>query len=176
LAVGNIKKHKNLQSLIAAFHSIQGSMPHDLVIVGKQDGFMNSETALTNISTLMDGRVRFTGHISDQELRWYYQNAEALIFPSFYEGFGYPLVEAMSERCPIACSDVSSLPEVAAGSALLFNPFDVQAIAAALVRITTDQNLRTNLVASGLERVKYFQGESCAEQTASVINRMLEGS
>jgi glycosyltransferase involved in cell wall biosynthesis len=176
LAVGNIKKHKNLQSLIAAFESIQGILPHRLVIVGKQDGFRNSEMALTNASTLMGGRVRFTGHITDQELRWYYQNAEALIFPSIYEGFGYPLVEAMAERCPIACSNLSSLPEVTAGSALLFDPFDVQDIAAALLRIATDQDLRTTLIESGLERVKHFQGESCAEQTAAVINRVFESS
>ena len=176
LAVGNIKKHKNLQFLIAAFQSIQGSIPHDLVIVGKQDGFMNSETALTNISALMDGRVRFTGYITDSELRRYYQNADALIFPSIYEGFGYQLVEAMAEKCPVACSNVSSLPEVAAGSALLFDPFDVQAIATALVGIATDQCLRTTLVESGLERVKHFRGESCAEQTAAVINRVLESS
>ncbi len=115
LAVGNVKKHKNLPRLIAAFAGVRSQISHDLIVVGKREGFLNSETLSPSISADLDGRVRFTGQVTDQELRAYYRNATALIFPSVYEGFGFPLVEAMAEGCPIACSNVASLPEVAGG-------------------------------------------------------------
>jgi O-antigen biosynthesis alpha-1,2-mannosyltransferase len=118
--------------------------------------------------------VRFTGHVSDLELQRYYKEAGALIFPSFYEGFGFPLVEAMLAGCPIACSNVSSLPEVAGDAALLFNPFSVEDIAGALSRIATDTALRSALVERGRHRVKQYAGDSCAERTAAVINFLSE--
>jgi glycosyltransferase involved in cell wall biosynthesis len=173
LAVGNIKKHKNLKLLIAAFESVCNQIPHRLVVVGKQNGFLNSETELSGASTLLDGRVRFTGHISEQELGRYYRHADALIFPSIYEGFGYPLVEAMAHGCPVACSNVSSLPEVAGDAALLFNPFRAEDIAVAIMMLATDEGLRTMLKERGLKRAEAFRGRDRVEKTAAVINRIL---
>jgi glycosyltransferase involved in cell wall biosynthesis len=176
LAVGNIKKHKNLKVLIAAFESIQNRIPHRLIIVGKQEGFLNPETDLIRESTLLGGRVQFTGHISEQALHNYYRNADALVLPSFYEGFGYPIVEAMALGCPVVCSNVSSLPEVAGDAALLFDPFSMDAIANALVMIACDGELRTTLIERGQKRVEGFFNDKCAEKTASLINRLLEDS
>jgi glycosyltransferase involved in cell wall biosynthesis len=171
LTVGNIKKHKNLASLIAAYNEIRNLITDDLVIVGKREGFLNSETGLL---ADRDGRVRFTGQISDQELKVYYRNATALIFPSFYEGFGFPLVEAMAEGCPIACSNVASLPEVAGNAALFFDPFNVEDMSQALLQIATDARLRDALREQGRRRVLRFVGNTCAELTAATINRLLE--
>jgi glycosyltransferase involved in cell wall biosynthesis len=174
LTVGNIKKHKNLPRLIAAYDRIKNQIPHDLIVVGKQDGFRNSETDFRAVLTDLGGRVRFTGHVSDLDLQRYYKEAEALIFPSFYEGFGFPLVEAMLAGCPIACSNVSSLPEVAGEAALLFDPFNVEDVASALLRIATDAALRSALVERGRHRVKQYVGDLCAEHTAAVINSSSE--
>jgi glycosyltransferase involved in cell wall biosynthesis len=173
LAVGNVKKHKNLLALITAFGSIRNRIHHDLMIVGKQEGFLNAESALVNASVLMDGRVRFTGHVSDTELLDYYRNATALIFPSYYEGFGFPILEAMAQGCPVACSRAASLPEVAGEAALYFDPFDVNSIAEALLSIVTDTNLRLRLVNAGLKQKEKFRASICAEKTTEVINAFL---
>jgi glycosyltransferase involved in cell wall biosynthesis len=174
LTVGNVKKHKNLLRLIAAYKEIRNLITHDLVIVGKREGFLNSETQLQAVSADRDERIRFTGQISDQELKVYYRNATALIFPSFYEGFGFPLVEAMAEGCPIACSNVASLPEVAGNAALFFNPFSVEDMSQALLQIARDATLRNALTEQGRRRILRFVGNTCAELTAATINRLLE--
>lgn len=174
LAVGSVKKHKNLPRLIAAFSGVRNQIPHDLIIVGKQHGFLNSETQLQSISEALNGRVRFTGHVTDQQLTFYYRNATAIIFPSLYEGFGFPLVEAMAEGCPIACSNISSLPEVAGDAALLFDPYNVEDIGRALLQIATEPTLRSMLAERGRERIRRFVGTTCAEVTAATINRLLE--
>ncbi|WP_420240133.1 glycosyltransferase family 4 protein (plasmid) [Telmatobacter bradus] len=174
LAVGNVKKHKNLLRLIAAFKLVSDKIPHNLILVGRQDGFMNAETQLGNVSTSLSGRVQFTGHVTDQELRIFYRNASALVFPSLYEGFGYPLVEAMAEGCPTACSNSASLPEVAGDAALLFDPNSIEDIGRALLQIATEPTLRKSLSERGRRRVRRFLGTACAEATAATINRLLE--
>ncbi len=174
LAVGNVKKNKNLPRLIAAFDGIRNQIPHNLIIVGKREGFLNSETQLQSVSADLTGRVQFTGQVTDQELRMYYRDSTALIFPSFYEGFGYPLVEAMAEGCPVACSGVASLPEVAGDAALLFDPHSIEDIRRALLEIATQPALRKTLAERGMRRVGRFAGAACAEVTAATINRLLE--
>jgi glycosyltransferase involved in cell wall biosynthesis len=174
LAVGNVKKHKNLPRLIAAFGEVRNRIPHDLLIVGKQDGFLNPETQFESVSADLAGRVRFTGYVTDEELRIYYRNATATIFPSLYEGFGYPLVEAMAEGCPVACSSVASLPEVAGDAALLFDPYSIEDIGRALLQMATEPTLRDTLAERGRRRVSRFVGTACAEVTAATINRLLE--
>jgi glycosyltransferase involved in cell wall biosynthesis len=175
LAVGNVKKHKNLPRLIAAFHGIRGQIDHDLILVGKREGFLNSETQVQSHFNEVDNRVRFTGHVSDQELREYYRNATALIFPSFYEGFGFPLVEAMAEGCPVACSNIASLPEIAGDAALFFDPFSIDDIARTLLQIATDAGMREALAERGKQRILRFVGNACAVRTAATINRLLVG-
>jgi glycosyltransferase involved in cell wall biosynthesis len=173
LSVGNIKRHKNLKSLIAAFDRVRDRIPHNLIVVGKQEGFLNSESDLSAASTMSGGRVRFTGHISDQELNEYYRKADGLIIPSIYEGFGYPIIEAMAHGCPVACSNVSSLPEVAGNAALLFDPFNIDEIGGAIVKLATDPALRNDLVTRGIERAERFGAMVCANEIALVMNRLL---
>jgi glycosyltransferase involved in cell wall biosynthesis len=174
LAVGNLKKHKNLPRLVAAFEHIQGLIPHRLVIVGKRDGFLNAEVGFGSSSGRVGERIQFTGPVDDQKLQSYYRGASALIFPSYYEGFGYPLVEAMTQGCPIACSNVAALPEVAGDAALYFDPFSVEEIGTGLLRIATDGRLQSALAERGRERIRRFIGTTCAELTSQTINRLLE--
>ncbi len=176
LAVGNVKPHKNLRRLISAFELTRDRIEHDLVIVGKRDGFLNAEKLPAGSSAASDDRIRFTGHISDEELLGYYRSADALMFPSLYEGFGFPLVEAMAQGCPVACSNIASLPEVAGDAALLFDPYDIDQIAVALFAVASDAPLRQQMVKKGFERAAKFSAERCGQQTADVINTLLGGS
>ena len=94
-----------------------------------------------------------------------YQEAEAFVFPSFYEGFGLPLLEAMACECPVIASQAGSLPEVGGEAAIYFNPNNISEIAEKIQMVLTNQNLKDNLKKKGLERVKNFSLEKCAEQT-----------
>lgn len=175
LAVGNIKKHKNLGRLIQGFAKISDRAPHDLLIVGKQEGMLNADPDLAQASSLLAGRVRFTGHVSDDQLRALYRSAAALVFPSLYEGFGFPILEAMALGCPVACSHASSLPEVAGDAALFFDPLSPDAIAEAILTILTDMDVRERLIQSGFTRVRMFDAGVAGRRTADVINSVLVG-
>jgi glycosyltransferase involved in cell wall biosynthesis len=174
LAVGNVKPHKNLSRLLAAFELAQQQVSHDLVLVGKRDGFLNPDNLEIDPRNIEDGRVRFTGKISDEELMDYYRGADALVLPSIYEGFGFPLVEAMAQGCPVACSNAASLPEVAGDAALLFDPFNIHQIAESMIAIVTNSSLRKHLIEKGLARAARYSAKKCGQQTAEVINRVLE--
>jgi glycosyltransferase involved in cell wall biosynthesis len=173
LTVGNLKTHKNFKTLIAAFDLIRDRIPHDLVVVGQRGGFMNSDPDLGKLASLQNGRVRFTGHVSDSELRRYYRNADVFVLPSIYEGFGSPVVEAMALGCPVACSNIASLPEVAGDAAMLFDPFSVEDIGRVMLKILNDPGLREKMVERGLCRAQMFRGDACARTTAEVINRLM---
>lgn len=174
LTVGNLKKHKNLLAAISAFRRIQDRIPHDLVIVGQREGFLNADTALDTALSGPNPRIVFTGHIPDEELRHYYRHAEGLVFPSRYEGFGYPLVEAMASECPIACSRAASLPEVAGDAALYFDPCSTDDISSALLRLAQDETLRTELKQKGIARLGQFRGDRSVRIIADIINHLLE--
>lgn len=176
LTVGNIKRHKNIRTLIAAFGLIRNQIPHDLVIIGQRSGFLNADNELTETDSMMDGRVRFTGFVSDSNLHRYYSNADAFVFPSIYEGFGFPVLEAMALGCPVACSRAASLPEVVGDAAVLFDPLNPKDIAKILLQILGDENLRNQIIARGLRRAEEFRRDTCASETATVINRLTETS
>ncbi len=171
LTVGNIKLHKNFRTLLAAFDKIRNRISHDLIVVGKQDGFMNSDRKLGPMP--QDERVRFTGQVSDLELRKLYKNADAFVLPSIYEGFGYPVVEAMALGCPVACSRIASLPEVAGDAALFFDPFSAEDMGRVILRILNEEGVRRKMVEEGLRRAEMLRGDACARTTAEAINRIL---
>jgi glycosyltransferase involved in cell wall biosynthesis len=173
LYVGNVKPNKNLRGLLEAFRQIMHQIPHRLVIVGKLGNMKSIDEAVIAEARSMPERVHLTGEISDERLMQYYRGAAAFVFPSLYEGFGLPLLEAMSLKCPVLCSNTSSLPEVAGSAALYFDPLDSGDLAEKLLEIVSSAALRTSLVEEGLARVKKFSYERCAEQTAEVLNRIL---
>ena len=108
----------------------------------------------------------------DTVLAEHYRAASVFIYPSLYEGFGIPPLEAMSFDCPVVCSNVSSIPEVVGNAAEMFNPYEVDAIRLAIERVVTDDRLRQTLIERGRERIKVFSWERCARETLDVYRKV----
>ncbi len=173
LFVGNVKPNKNLVNLIKAFDLIKNNISQDLVIVGKKEGFITGDDAVFKAAEGLGNRIRFTGHIDKATLIQYYKHADALVFPSFYEGFGLPPLEAMICGCPVLVSNAASLPEVCGDAALYCNPFNVEDIAVKIYEIINNLELRKTLISNGEKRVLLFTWDECAQKTLKVIEKVL---
>jgi glycosyltransferase involved in cell wall biosynthesis len=173
LFVGNVKPHKNLSALVSAFNLICKRIPHDLVIVGKREGFITGDAMVADLATSLGCRVHFTGYVDDPALHQFFANADAMVFPSLYEGFGLPPLEAMAVGCPVLVSNAGPMPEVCGDAALYCDPYSVDDIAAKLLTILNDEPLRATLRQRGLERARTFTWESCIAETCDVIRRLL---
>ena len=173
LFLGNVKPHKNLARLIQAFKQISHQLPHDLIIVGKKEGFIIADQAVEVASRELGDRIAFTGFLSDDALKAYFKQATALVFPSLYEGFGLPPLEAMACSCPTLVSNGSSLPEVCADASLYCDPYSVDDIAAKMIEIASHANLREMLISKGRQRAAALTWESCAQKTIAVIESMV---
>lgn len=174
LVVGNVKPHKNLKNLMIAYKKVMNEIPHDLIIIGKKEGFITGDNDILKLAEPLGQRVRFTGFVSDDELKQYYKSADALVFTSLYEGFGLPPLEAMACGCPVISSNAASLPEVCGDAALYVNPFEPNDIANKIKLLTSNQNLRKQLTAKGSERVNLFSWKKSVKKTIRVIERVLE--
>jgi glycosyltransferase involved in cell wall biosynthesis len=170
--VGNVKPHKNVAGLVEAFRRVAGRIPHDLVIVGKKEGFITVDRTAEVSAAALGERVKFTGLVDHALLKRYVACAEALVLPSFYEGFGLPPLEAMACGCPAIVSDRASLPEVCGDAALYCNPDDVEDIAARMLEVAGNEVLRAQLREKGLARARQFTWERCARETLAVIERL----
>jgi glycosyltransferase involved in cell wall biosynthesis len=173
LSVGNVKPHKNLTALMSAMRRIVDKIPQDLVIVGKREGFITMDEEVAGHAELLGDRVTFTGRIEETLLKQYYIHADCLVFPSLYEGFGLPPVEAMACGCPALVSNAASLPEVCGDAALYFDPHSPDDLAAKLVMLIEDSALRDSLHSKGLARAKGFTWENTARDTLSALNTAL---
>ena len=174
LFVGNVKPHKNVRGLVKAFELVQRQLPHDLVIVGKREGFLTADEGVASLAASLGERVRFTGFVEDAQLKSLVKHADALVLPSFYEGFGLPPLEAMACGCPVVVSDIPPLQEVCGDAALYCDPHSPQAIAAKLMQLMDDESLRASLVQKGLARAQQFTWDKCAEKTLEVMDRVLQ--
>lgn len=160
LAVGSMNPTKNLPALVSAFRAT--TMPDvRLVLVG---GSNSAVFAGESLEADDDSRVVSTGTISDGELSALYHHAHAFVFPSLYEGFGIPPLEAMSLGCPVVAARSSSIPEICGDAALYFDPLDISDISRALELILTEDSLRKTLIQRGAKRVGMFTWESAAHQ------------
>ncbi len=171
LYVGRVDAKKNLTTLIRAFASMTSDTKladrpkqYHLVIVGSS-GFRAQEVRDLVRDLGIEDRVHFLNWVSEDELPFLYAGAEAFVFPSAYEGFGLPVLQAMACGVPTVCSDIPALREVAGDAALFVEPFDESAWHAALDRILTDEKLRTDLIAHGIARDALFSWNRCAEKT-----------
>lgn len=135
--VGNVKPHKNLQRLIEAYKMASPQIEQDLIIVGKKDGFINGEDSILDFIRGFENRILFTGYVSDDELMQYVAQADAMVFPSLYEGFGLPPLEALAAGTPVLASNVASIPEICGKHVTYFNPLDVQSIKEKMVQISS---------------------------------------
>ena len=126
--VGNVKPHKNLRRLIEAYKLASPHIKQDLILVGKKEGFINGEDSISELLKGFEERIIFTGYISDEDLMQYVAQADAMVFPSLYEGFGLPPLEAMAAKIQVLASKAASIPEVCGDSVEYFNPYDVNDI------------------------------------------------
>jgi glycosyltransferase involved in cell wall biosynthesis len=175
LYVGTIQPRKNLTRLIDAFAQVvqAGTIgvlrPLQLVIAGKR-GWLMEQIEQRAAQHGIGERVRFTGYVDDDDLPALLSGALAFVFPSLYEGFGMPVLEAMACGTPVLTAATSSLPEVAGDAALLVDPRDRRAIADALMRLVDDAALRERLRSRGLEQAARFTWERCAVETLRVLS------
>ncbi|GAB6036723.1 hypothetical protein JCM15519_12820 [Fundidesulfovibrio butyratiphilus] len=159
LSVGTIEPRKNQDKLFEALARLPGERP--LVLAGGR-GWLMDDVAGRLDDLGLSGRVRLTGYVSDAELAWLYANAFAFVYPSLFEGFGLPVLEAMSLGAAVVTSQASSLPEVAGDAALLVDPADPAAIAAAMARLEDDATLRASLAGRGQLRSARFRWSATA--------------
>lgn len=170
LFVGNLELRKNIIGLLKAFDILKQDPNYRdtlLVLVGKPGfGFEEIMEVAKNLKSRE--HIVLPGFIANMDLINYYQWAEAFVYPSLYEGFGFPILEAMRLGTPVITGNVSAMPEVAGGAALLVDPLLPEAIAEAMKKISVDQDLRKQLLQSGLVRGSQFTWKDCANKTKNV--------
>ena len=173
LYVGTLHPRKNLVRLVQAFARLlsrpAAGSPRPLLVLAGQKGWLYAEIDEAVRRLGLEGHVRLPGYVPDEDLPALLSGALAFVFPSLYEGFGLPVVEAMACGTPVVCSRVSSLPEVAGDAALLVDPLEVEAIAAVLARVVGDEGLRRELIERGFERARQFSWQRCARETLDAL-------
>jgi glycosyltransferase involved in cell wall biosynthesis len=171
LYAGNVKPHKNLERLIDAFNLVRKrGLDHlKLVLIGDE---ISKYAALRRAvhQHQLHKYVRFLGYLPQETLAVMYRLAGVFVFPSLYEGFGLPPLEAMASGTPVVTSNVSSLPEVVADAAVLVDPYDPGAIADGIERVLTDEDLRTDLRRRGLARARQFSWEQSVRRVREIYS------
>jgi glycosyltransferase involved in cell wall biosynthesis len=172
LTVSAKRPHKNLERLFEAFTRVETAQPPLLVVPGYETPF--EDELRRYAGCLNTDRIRFTGWLDDAMLAGLYAASLVFVFPSLAEGFGLPVLEAMRRGVPVACSDATSLPEVAGDAALYFDPSDVASITEAMEKLLLDSRLRERLRTAGKEQARRFSWKATAEATLMSYARALE--
>jgi glycosyltransferase involved in cell wall biosynthesis len=177
LTVAAVKPHKNLLTALDAIATLGPAVPHDYVIAGHTDVEPRYTELLRRRAADLgiEQQLHLVGAVDDQTLASLYRGADLLLLPSLYEGFGYPLIEAMHFGVPIVTANTGSLPEVAQCAALAVSPTDARAMAEAVEAALTDGSLRARLVAAGRRRGEQFTKERAVAGVLDVY-RLLEGA
>ncbi|NLE44152.1 MAG: glycosyltransferase family 4 protein [Chloroflexi bacterium] len=167
LTVGTIQPRKNHARLIQAFATLGDDLQ---LAIGGGQGWLYDEVLQAVVQH--SDRVRLLGFVSDADLPALYRSATLFVFPSFYEGFGLPVLEAMACGVPVVCSNTSSLPEVAGDSACLVNPHDTDALAYAMAQCLEDTQLRSTMVSKGLAQAQRFTWRKAAQQLLTIFDEL----
>ncbi len=172
LYVGNAYPHKNLEWLMEVFYKELGDLELDLVLVGKEDYFFKRLKELKNRNESGDKqrKVIFPGYVPDDDLQYLFQGALTYVFPSKYEGFGIPPLEAMANDCPVLSSNVASMPEILGNAALYFNPVEKTELVDLIKKIFDNTGAREELVEKGREQIKKYSWTKCARLTGEVLD------
>ena len=176
LSVGDLQPRKNQIGLIRAFAELVKSFPQlrqRLALAGKETWFSAKVREAAKESGVGD-RIRFLGFVSDQELLHLYNACDLFVFPSFYEGFGLPVLEAMACGRAVVCSNTSAMPEVADGAAILFNPYSLPEMTRAMADLLRDAELRARMERLGQQRAAHFSWQRSAQTTLEVYYDVAE--
>ncbi len=173
LYVGGINARKNIVRLFEAYTRVRESQPDVTLVIGGKRQWQTHEIDATFRRLDLASHVHFTGYVDDADLPALYSAADAFVFPSLYEGFGIPPLEAMACGTPVVTSNVSSLPEVVGDAALTVDPYDVAGLAAAIGRVLADTALRADLRQRGIERAAQFTWERTARETLAIYEQVL---
>lgn len=165
--VGNAHPHKNVEGLIKAFLKLKENYPDLKLILAGHDHYFWQRIK----KEFRDDGIIYKGYVSDGELVALYKNALCFVMPSFEEGFGIPLLEAMACGCPVVSSNAGSLPEVGGDAAIYFNPHDIDDMVEKISKVLNDENLRKDLIIKGEKRFKKFSWERLAKQTLEVYSK-----
>ncbi len=171
--IGGITPLKNFSNIIKAFKIIKDKIPVKLVMVGFKRWKYTRDFELIKKLKLQDDIINL-GFVPDDDLPYLYSAAQCLLFPSLYEGFGIPILEAHASRCPVVCSKTGCTPEVSGKAALLVNPYDYKEIAKAVFDILNNKDLREKLIASGLDNLKRFSWSKNARQTLELFEKIYQ--
>lgn len=174
LYVGTMEHRKNLVRLVAAFALLRERrrIPHRLVLAGKPGYGWKEVRAAIERAEISDC-VETPGYVSSAELARLYGSAEIFVFPSVYEGFGLPVLEAMARGTPVACSNAASLPEVAGDAAAYFDPLSVEEIAAAIEGVIDSPGRQAELRQQGMRQAARFTWQACAQKHVEVYRQFL---
>lgn len=173
LYVGNAYPHKNLEGFLHSFVVLKERNPQlSLVLVGKLDHFYRRVQEKAQELGLAEN-VFFPGFVPDSDLIYFFRQAAVYVFPSFYEGFGLPPLEAMEMGCPVASSNQSCLPEILADAAVYFNPYNQKEIADVVGNLLSDEKLRDNLRTKGFIQAKKYRWSDCASETLMIYHQAL---
>lgn len=169
LYVGALQPRKNLVRLIQAFERVKKTIPELRLVLAGETAWLANSILKERENCPYKNDIILTGRVSFEDLRALYQGARLFVFPSLYEGFGLPLLEAFASGIPVLTAQNSSLPEVGGDGALYFDAFDVSHIATQLMRLWQDQELRKTLIAKGAQRLTVFSWERCSRETLETI-------
>lgn len=169
LFVGTLQPRKNVDFLIRSFHQFAKEKDLYLVIVGKKGWLYEKIIEAGQKNKFVKDHVVFTGFLDDSDVTTLYQNALCFVLPSLYEGFGVPIIEAMSNGCPVITSNLSSLPEIGKDACLYIDPTNVNELVDALEKIFSNSLLRKELIQKGLVNVSRFSWEKSAAQTFDIL-------
>ncbi|GAP96407.1 glycosyltransferase family 4 protein [Leptolyngbya sp. NIES-2104] len=174
LFVSTIEPRKNLKSLISAFESLKRNyqIEHELILIG-QKGWLYEPIFEQVARSPFRSSIRHLSYLSDDQVAEFYQNADVFVYPSHYEGFGMPVLEAMTLGAPVVTSNTSSLPEVAGDAAVLIDPNNVEQLSEEILRVIRDRQFRDSLIQKGKEQAKLFSWEKTAKETLNAYRSML---
>jgi glycosyltransferase involved in cell wall biosynthesis len=170
LFVGRLEERKNICGIIEAFEILKDKykISQKLILIGKF-GFGGEEIKSKIDSSEYRSDIILTGYVSDENKFYLLANADAFLFPTFYEGFGLPIIEAQSVGTPVVTSNISSMPEVANGSAVLVDPKDINTIVEAAYRLVSDESYKNDIIKKGYDNIKRFSWEKCARDISNIM-------
>ena len=170
LFIGRLEARKNIVRIIEAFEILKEKyqIPHALALVGKP-GYGYEKIRIKNQESRIRNEIKELGYVTEGEKWEWLKNADVFLFPTLYEGFGIPVLEAQSVGVPIVASRTSSLPEVAGLGAVFVDPESVESIADGIQRVLSDKGLRDDIIAKGIKNIERFSWQKCAEEVVSLL-------